>query len=344
MKNTLILLCFLVISSCAARKEAPTLSKVSYNDLPGWSFDNHEEAFTTFSKSCDKIRSQPSSINKAGISPDWQYICSRIPDTKNARIFFESNFIPYAASFKNDTKPLFTGYFEIELKGSRTKQAPYLYPIYKTPKDLNYSRAEINAGALQGRNLEIVWVDDIVRLFFLHVQGSGRIKLSDGNTIRVGFSAKNNHDYVSIGKYMAEHGYIDKKTASKDSIEKWFSSHPDKIKEVLEKNPSYIFFREITGDGPIGAQGIPLTPGRSIAVDKNFIPYGAPVWVDTVLNGDGGKPNYLQKLFIPQDTGSAIKGPLRIDIFFGYGPKAEKLAGYQNSRGRYFILLPNSIK
>jgi membrane-bound lytic murein transglycosylase A len=353
LKKIIFILSLLITIPNANAFGSSKLLEISYKDLPGWSSDNQQGALISFNKSCVKIQKRPANsflikTRVGGTYAKWQKICSKISKNVNARDFFENNFTPYAVPAVGENNALFTGYFEIELKGSRTKQAPYLYPVYKTPSDFNsksknYSREKINSGILNGKNLEIAWVSDPVRLFFLHVQGSGRIKLIDGSSIKVGFASKNNHKYFSIGKYMVEQGYIDKKTASKDSIEEWLHNHPSQIMTILEKNPSYIFFSENWGDGPIGGQGVPLTPIGSIAVDKDLIPYGAPVWINAQLNG-GAKASDItsfQKLLIAQDTGSAIKGPLHIDIFFGHGEEAEKLAGYQNNRGQYFILLPN---
>lgn len=354
-KIILFILCLLIISACAGQStvdEKFTLKKASYNDLTGWEDDNHNEALESFKKSCGRLKINPQGLKHMpgatnSTARDWLKICSKISSKTDAKTFFETNFTPYLASKGSNKKALFTGYFETELNGSREKKAPYLYPIYKLPPDLKtgekyFTRAEINNGALEGKRLEIAWVDDPIRLFFLHVQGSGRIKMDDGSVVHVNFAGKNNQEYVSIGKYLVGQNEIEEKNSSKAIIEEWLHKHPAEINNVLEKNPSYIFFRETGGEGPIGGQGVTLTPMRSVAIDSSIMNYGTPVWVDTVLSGQGlqNGASLLQKLMIAQDTGSAIKGPLRLDIFFGFGEDAERMAGYQNSPGRYFLLLP----
>lgn len=347
-----IILTIFIVTSCVSHKveEKLVLTKSSYKDLPGWEEDNHQEALASFKKSCMKIKTNPQNFKpmpgvSGGTSRDWLRVCSKINNLNDAKAFFEDNFAPYLASKGRNKKALFTGYFETELNGSKEKKVPYIYPVYKLPPDFKtgekyYTRAEINKGILNGKNLEIAWVDDAVRLFFMHVQGSGRIKLDDGRVMRVGFAGKNNQEYVSIGKYIAEKSGINPKDMSKTKIEEWLQANPAEVKGVLEKNPSYIFFREIGVDGPIGGQGVALTPMRSVAIDNSIINYSTPVWVDSMLMGNQDGASSFQKLLISQDTGSAIKGPLRLDIFFGYGEEAEKLAGYQNNPGRYFLLLP----
>lgn len=351
-KSLTLVVCAFLLSSCVSHQVEGklVLTKSTYKDLQGWDEDNHPEGLTSFKNSCAKIKTNPQIFKPmpgvaGGTSRDWLRVCSKINSAKDAKTFFENNFTPYLASKGENKNALFTGYFEIELNGSKEKKVPYIYPVYKLPPDFKagekyYTRSEINQGILNGKNLEIAWVDDPVRLFFMHVQGSGIIKLDDGRVMRVGFAGKNNQEYVSIGKYIAEVTSVNPKEISKNKIEDWLKANPAKINHVLEKNPSYIFFREIGTDGPIGGQGVALTPMRSAAIDASIINYSTPIWVDSTLMGNQEAGPVFRKLLIAQDTGSAIKGPLRLDIFFGYGEEAEKMAGYQNNPGRYFLLLP----
>lgn len=348
----IILLCFL--ASCAAREDKLTLQKSNFDKISGWHEDNHAEALASFLKSCEKFESLPeeNKAHKSGIAGtygDWKDVCQKAPanEPSQAREFFETNFTPYLAQNRRNPEGTFTGYYEIELKGSRKKGGIYQYPLYAKPKDLKdkqkySSREEIENGALKGKTEEIAWVSDPVRLFFLHIQGSGRITMEDGSVMHVGYAGQNNHKYLAIGRYLIDEGYVEKEKMSAQAIKSWLYENPDKMNSVMNKNPSYVFFREIKGEGPIGAQGVPLTPMRSLAIDKRFLPYGAPVWVDVALTGRQDS-NEFKRLLVAQDTGGAIKGPVRGDLFFGYGKEAEELAGYQNSKGRYFVLLPRNL-
>ena len=205
------------------------------------------------------------------------------------------------------------------------------------------SHSSINNGSLKGKNLEILWVDNHARLYFMHIQGSGRIKLNDGKLIRLGYAGQNGFEYKSIGPYFKEYNATGINSAL-DMIE-WLHQNPRDGKKIIERNQSYVFFRKINGDGPIGAQGIPLISERSIALDKAIYPYGTPVWIDTSLPKTR---NYTdrkyRRLFITQDTGGAIKGAIRGDIFFGHGKRGEELACYMNNKGRQYALFPKSVK
>jgi membrane-bound lytic murein transglycosylase A len=346
-------LCFL--TSCSLFGDKLTLKESSFHEMAGWHLDNHDEALRSFLQSCTKFTVLPENkpAHQSGVGGtygDWKRVCNKALSGKyvNAKHFFESNFTPYQAKNWWNKNGVFTGYYEIELKGSRTRYGPYQYPLYSKPSNLQdgkkyYSRKQIEKGALDGKGYEIAWVDDPVRAFFLHVQGSGRIRMDDGSIMRVGYNGKNNHKYVSIGRYLIDEGHIDEDEMSAQAIKKWLYENPHKIAKVLNKNPSYVFFRELTNDGgPIGGQGVPLTPMRSLAIDKRYVPYGAPVWVDVELNGEDMKKEF-KSLLIAQDTGGAIRGPVRGDLFFGHGEKAEHLAGYQNNVGSYFILLPRNL-
>ena len=283
-----------------------------------------------------------------------------------ARRFFEAWFRPYMAASGDNTDGLFTGYYEAQLRGAMRPGGAYRVPIYGPPPELVsadlgrfdrqwagkritgrvangrlvpfHTRGEIDKGALKGRGLELLWVDDPVDAFFLHVQGSGRVLLDDGRVVRLGYAGRNGHAYVSIGRELIARGSLGKDAVSMQSIRAWLRTHPAEAPALMARNPSFIFFRVLEGDGPIGAQGAALTPGRSIAVDTRFVPLGAPLWLDTTDPLDPDRP--LRRLMIAQDEGSAIKGPVRGDIFFGYGAAAAARAGRMNRRGRYYLLLP----
>ena len=254
------------------------------------------------------------------------------------------------------------------LRGARSQGGPYQTPLYKRPKDLvlvglgefkkNWrgkrlagrlengrlvpyaSRTEIEEGKLSGKNLELVWVDDPVDAFFLHIQGSGRVTFSDGTSMRVGYDGHNGHNYTSIGRILIEQGEISKEKMSMQAIRKWLAANPDKGQKLMRQNGSFIFFREIGDEGPIGAQGVALTPGRSLAVDKRFLPYGLPVYLYTFTDPlDQKSP--ISRLMVAQDTGGAIKGVIRGDVFWGFGELAAERAGKMKERGSYFALLPS---
>jgi membrane-bound lytic murein transglycosylase A len=268
-------------------------------------------------------------------------------DPKSVRTFFEKNFTPYKCSDKekNDIG-LYTGYYESELRGSLKPSEKYHYPLYKRPADLAkknnqyYDRAAIDNGALKGKGLELLWVDCPVDAFFLHIQGSGRVLLDDGRHIRVGYDGANGHSYNAIGKILIERGEIAKQEMSMQAIRDWISKNPQKGKELMAQNPSYVFCRVLEKEGAIGAQGVPVSTGRSLAVDKQYIPYGVPVWLDVA---DAENKVSMQRLVIAQDTGGAIKGPLRGDVFWGFGGRAAQVAGVMKEKGRSYLLLPKRV-
>jgi membrane-bound lytic murein transglycosylase A len=252
-----------------------------------------------------------------------------------------------------------------ELKGSRQKNAAYHVPIYRVPDDLVTAdlglfkpdlkgvqivgkvekgklkpydnRAEIDAGALADRGFEILYVDDPIDAFFLHIQGSGRVVMEDGTKVSIGYAGTNGQPYVAIGRGLVDSGALGKDDVSMQSIRKWLADHPGEAEKTMEANPSYVFFRELPGDAALGAQGVALTPERSLAVDHRFLPYGLPLWLDAEAPDSSER---LRRLMIAQDTGGAIKGPVRGDFFWGFGHGAGEMAGRMKSKGRYFLLLP----
>jgi membrane-bound lytic murein transglycosylase A len=360
------------------------LLPISYDELDGWQQDDPAAALGAFRRSCARLASQPDSrtmardpamAQVAGTLAAWRGACGAAagaaPD--QARAFFEDWFQPYRVTDRDQPDGLFTGYYEPLLYGSRRYGGAYTVPLYRAPDDLvlidlglfkpdlagreiagridgkrfvpYYGRAEIDDGALQGRGLELVWVDDPVATFFLQIQGSGQIELDDGARIRVGYDGQNGHQYHAIGRDLVAQGALTLEEVSLQSIRDWLVAHPAQAREIMARNASYVFFRERPeldpADGPIGAQGVPLTAGRSLAVDRRYIPLGAPIWLETTApwpEGDGP----LRRLLIAQDSGGAVKGPVRGDVFWGTGPRAEAIAGHMKSQGRYVVLLPKA--
>lgn len=352
-----------------------TLAPVGFADLPGWNADRPAEALPALRQSCAKLEALPAekSLDLPGLTirhGDWREPCRVLrglgADETAARAFFERWFQPYRAANNGNAKGLFTGYFEPELRGSKTRTAQHKTPLYKRPSDLVLvelgdfaddlngkriagrvtggrlkpyeDRAALDAGALAGKNLELAWIDDPVDVFFLHIQGSGRVVMPDGKIMRVGYDGHNGYAYRPIGKDLADQGAIPKDEVSLQTIRAWLKSHPGEAAAMMNRNRSFIFFRELGADGPQGAQGVTLTPGRSLAVDRRFVPLGLPVWLDTTDPLDSRQP--LRRLMIAQDTGGAIKGPVRGDVFWGHGAEALERAGRMKQDGGYYLLVP----
>ncbi len=304
----------------------------------------------------------------------WQPACLAaravpVGDEAAARAFLMRYLQAYRVSAGGDDSVLFTGYFEPEVAGSLQETAHADTPLYGRPPDLvqvdlgdfahdlagriiagrvvdgrlvpYFTRAEITAGALAGRHLEIAWLADPVSAFVLQIQGSGRIRLPDGEILRVGFAGENGQPYVPIGRVLAARGDIPQNAITLQAIVAWLEAHPGQAQAVMDENPAYDFFRILPGlppdEGPPGALGVPLSPGRALAVDRRYVPLGAPVWVATT-DPDTGKP--LRRLMVAEDIGGAITTPLRADIFFGWGDQAEAAAGRMNATGAEYVLLP----
>ncbi|WP_095587820.1 murein transglycosylase A [Actibacterium ureilyticum] len=317
--------------STVAPVKAAQVEILEFVDLSGWAEDDHAAALQVFTETCMDLR-----------SPYWAPICALAAEQKNARTFFELFFKPVLIG---GTEPaLFTGYFEPELRGARRRGGPFRFPLYRKPPELQngtrwFSRAEIETQQiLAGRGLEIAWVDDPVEAFFLQIQGSGRVRLNDGTALRVGYSAANGHDYRSIGQELVRRGVYQPHQVSAQVIKNWVRRNPVEGQELLHHNPSFVFFRELRNlpaeKGPLGAMNRSVTAMRSIAVDPLYTPLGAPVWIEK-----GGR-DPLRRLMIAQDTGSAIKGAQRADIFYGTGDKAGREAGRIRDAGRMVVLLP----
>ena len=312
------------------------VNMIDFSDLQGWDSDDHQAALRVFQASCPVI-------SKARLDEDWSTLCALADTATDARSFFERFFRPVVVG--NPSEALFTGYYEPELLASSTRTGQYNVPLYAVPPEVRSgplpwaTRAEIETGnLLEGRGLEIAWLKDPVEAFFLQVQGSGRLKLTDGSVLRVGFGGKNGHEYRSVGKELVRRGVYEPHQVSAQMIKNWVRRNPEEGRLLLHHNPSFVFFREVKNvalqDGPLGAIQVPLTEGRSLAVDPAHVPLGAPVWLEKA----GANP--FNRLMVAQDTGSAIKGQQRADVFFGSGDAAGRQAGRTKDGGRMVVLLP----
>lgn len=345
-------------SACGVQPDHFGAHEVSYDSLSGWAADDHAEALAVFKQSCPILardaRAQSSGSGLQITEPVWQSLCNEartVPagDAEQARQFFERRFVPWRVTNNGQENGLFTGYYEPTLYGSKHKHGDFIYPLYAAPAGLKhkkpyYTHAQINRGALGKKHLEIVYVDDPVMRFFLQIQGSGIIRFPDGSERLIGYSDQNGHGYVSLGKVMGDEGYIPKDQINFFTLRQYLYDHPHEAFGLMERNPSYVFFKWLNERGPVGATGAVLTPRRSLAVDSKYIPYGLPLFLETDLPGTPGAPaTSFHRIMIAQDTGGAIRGPIRGDIFFGPGEDAEYFAGYMKGRGSYSILLPREV-
>jgi len=368
----------LLFASCAEKPipqpERLSLQPVSFSDLRGWIEDHQTEAVPALIRSCAALMNKPddTAMGLGGKAKDWRSVCEKLErakpvSDKETRAFFEQEFQPYAARQNGSKEGLFTGYYEAEINGDWQQGGKYQTALWARPDDLITvdlgdfksglkgqkiagkiegrklrpydSRASIMAGSLLHHAQPLLWTDDAIAAFFLEIQGSGRVRLTDGSTVRVGYEAQNGHTYIAIGRVLADEGQIEK-PVTMAKIREWLRNNPGRAQEMMNRNPSVVFFRLIDGEGPVGAQGVVLTPRRSMAVDPSFVPLGVPLWLDVQENG--GTPS-LQRLVVAQDTGGAIKGGVRGDFFWGAGAEAEELAGAMQSRGTYYVLLPKSV-
>ena len=313
----------------AASEEDVTRTVLDFSELRSWAEDDHAGALEAFLVTCTDLK-----------DPDWSALCALAQQEPDPRGFFELFFRPVLIE---DGKPaLFTGYFEPQLDGALRPSARYRYPVYKEPRAAKlsnpwYTREQIETGDFM-RGHEIAWVDDPVELFFLQIQGSGRIRLPDGNVIRLGYGGSNGHEYRSVGAELVRQGIYSPHQVSAQVIKNWVRRNPDDGQKLLWHNPSYVFFREIGSVaphlGPLGAMNRSITSERTVAVDPAFVPLGAPVWIEK----EGATP--MRRLMVAQDTGSAIKGAQRADIFIGTGDQAGRRAGRLRDPGRMVVLLP----
>jgi len=370
LKLLFLLIFAIFLSSCAPSPPEPGIGEaIGWDELPGWKSDRHAEAWPALLLQCGVLAKK---------NPSWEKLCLDAValgdvDDDTARRFFESRFIPHRInpSNKEDGSPgtgLVTGYYEPLLNGSSSRSERYRYPLYAIPDDLlridladlypELSKMRLR-GRVEGKKVvaypdraaidgedsplwgkELLWIDDPVAVFFLHVQGSGRIQMDDGSMLAVGYADQNGQPYTSIGKILIERGEIPREDISLFTIRQWLKDYPQQAQALLEENRSYIFFqlRENTDENPRGSLNIPLTPSRSIAVDPGNIPLGSPVWLHTSYPGE--PDGSLQRLAFAQDTGGAIKGYARADMFWGNGDQAEKLAGEMKQEAELYVLLP----
>ncbi|MDP6014034.1 MAG: murein transglycosylase A [Alphaproteobacteria bacterium] len=365
-----------LLAACTLKDKLPLaepslqLTRVSFAALPGWGSDDQGQALGALARSCDRLASLPDerTMGIAGQVADWRPMCTALAaGPADGRVFFEHWFRPYAAADGKKRKGLYTGYYEASLNGSLTRSERYATPLHRRPGELVMvnlgdfrkelvgeriagqvvdgrlkpyaDRAAIAAGALNARDLEIVWVDDPVDAFFLHIQGSGRIALDDGRMLRVGYAAQNGHPYTAVGRLLIARGEVTREAMSMQTIRAWLDANPTGAQALMNENASYVFFDVLDGDGPVGAQGAMLTAGRSLAVDRRFVPLSTPVWLDTTT--PDGAP--LQSLMIAQDTGGAIRGPVRGDVYWGHGDAAADIAGRMKSAGHAYLLLPRGL-
>ena len=335
-----------------------SLERVGFDQFSGWRDDDVSAAVPAFLKSCARFlaRADAAPLDAKAMAADfgrvgeWQALCQAaeaLPegDSVAAQRFFETSFVPLAVSDYGKTEGLFTGYFEIELNGSRRRYGPFQTPIYRRPPHLGSksqpTRAEIEEGALAGRGLELLWVDDPIDAFFLQIQGSGRVRLAGGRSIGIGYDGQNGRPYVPVGRLLIERGLIPREQLTMTAIRAWMRELPAASAALRRENPSYVFFREIRGDGPLGSEGAVLTPQRSLAVDRSFIALGVPIWLEAEERF--AQAEALRRLVVAQDTGGAIKGPVRGDLFWGTGGVAGSRAGMMNAIGRYYLLLPRAV-
>ncbi len=345
---------------------------VGYSSLPGWKRDDHAAAFKTFLLSCAKMSSGGDRLAQACRMARKQ---PRNISNKRAKAFFESYFTPHQV---HSSRGLLTGYYEPEMHGSRVRTSKFNVPLYRRPRDLlalnsnrkrraarraglprkltyamrtrkglapYLTREQIESGGLDGHGLEMLWLADPVDVFFLHIQGSGRIILPDGSRMRVGFDGKNGYGYSSVGRLLARKGLLAKGGVTLDSVKGWLRKNPRMGRKAMWHNKSFIFFRELPdksdGSGPIGAQGIALVAGRSLAVDRRHYRLGLPIYLSVPHFRKDGRKN-LRRLMVAQDTGTAIKGARRGDIFWGSGHEAGNIAGRTYHKGQFYVLLPRN--
>ncbi len=356
----------IILAGCAAQVDhkKANFHTTSFDKLPGWETADLTNSFTAFQKSCEALLKKQDTLN-------IHYACraARTFTPDRSRAFFEAFFEPYHVN--HGQEGLFTGYFEPVYDGAVEFSSEYRYPVYGVPLDLvtidlgsfgveaeesklvgrvneaatvvpYFTRADINRGAIEENAPVLAWLKDPVDRFFLHIQGSGKVALEDGTTRQIGYAGVNGHRYESIGKVLLERNELRKEDITMTTIRQWLYENPGKALTLQELNPRYVFFRELQTQSPVGSLGVPLTEKVSLAVDPAFIPLGVPVWLD--IENIDTETSLLQTLAVAQDTGAAIKGPVRGDLYWGSGFAAGEKAGSMKSRGRYYVLLPKAIK
>jgi len=355
---------------------------LAWSDIAGWNEDDHLAAYKAFRVSCKPIAAQTGlSADSKALGTSLRDPCRvakglELNDGAKAKAFFEEQFLPLRISRLGEGEGFVTGYYEPVIDGSRTQNEVYNVPVYRRPSNLfvrgsnqssvglpnkgqvfrkigrrklvpYYDRAEIEDGAIDGRGLEICWLRDQTDLLFSQIQGSARVSLEDGSTVRINYDAHNGYPYTPVGRILIDRGIIPKDQMSMQKIREWMEQNPDGANELRRRNKSYIFFREVQlsdKDEAVGAQGVPLTPGRSIAVDKSLHVYGTPFFIEGELPIESERSKTpFGRLMIAQDTGSAIVGPARADLYFGAGVDAGKVSGRLRHNMRFVILVPNSL-
>ncbi|WP_321778022.1 murein transglycosylase A [Sulfurimonas sp.] len=351
MKNTLMLFVIIILFLGCAKEEKSIFSSSSFEELPRWQDENHKKALNSFINSCKSKKTQKL----------YSHLCQKATLSQNPKTFFETEFDVFKIqSLDANKKGLLTGYYEPTIRGSFIKKEPYIYPLYNEPNDLisvdlTSIYADLKNYRLRGRvvgnklvpyytreqieNQEIdakviCYTDSKIDLFFLEVQGSGMVSFENEESIFVGFANQNGHKYSSIGKYLVEKGEIEQQLISLQSIKKWFKKNPSRIDEVLNYNKSVVFFKEKKHSAS-GSLGLVLTPERSVAVDKNIIKLGSILFLDAMIDG-----KKVDKIVMAEDTGGAIKGEVRVDMFFGSSKRASRVAGELKSDLKLWILLP----
>lgn len=342
------------------------LKLAKWDEIDGFNQDNLTQSWSAWLQGCTAL------INK----PAWKAACTAVnafksPTSTQINAYYKKYFTPYMATNADGTDTgLITGYYEPLLNGSRKKSAQTPYPLYSQPSDLvsveladiypdlkfkrvrgklvgnkllpYYTRAEIEADPSPLQGSELVWIDDIIDVFFLQIQGSGLVQLDNGERVHVGYADQNGYTYNSIGRLLVERGELTLDQASMQGIKNWARNNLDKLRELLNSNPSYVFFRELPANfpGPLGALGVPIIAKNAVAVDPKYVPLGAPLFISTT------QPNSaipLKRLMMAQDTGGAIKGGVRADFFWGSGNEAGKQAGAMKQKGKIWVLLPKEF-
>lgn len=364
------------------RPQPLTLKQVSFTKLPGWTPANLKKSLATFQVSCRSFLRQPPEKSVGShrielLAKDWYPACKAAlaisPLTnENAKAFFQKWFRPVEFYNNRPISGLFTGYYMPLLHGSLNKTTKYHVPIYGIPSDLltidlgqfdprlkhrkivgrvkghkiipYYTRKEITQGAIEGKAPVLVWIDNPIDRLFLEIQGSGIVELADGKRLYLGYAAQNGASYTAIAKVLIDKGIMTKDNASMQAIKRYLTEHPKEIHPILNQNKSFVFFELLGKQAALGTQGVPLTPGYSLAIDLKWIPIGTPLWLNTTRpdkHRDDGKP--FQRLMIAQDTGGAIRGLVRGDVFWGAGKKATYIAGHMRNNGHYWLLLPHQV-
>lgn len=348
---------------------------ITFSEISGWAGDDHRAAYDAFRRSAPAVVTKASGSGpQSTLSPELVAVCRSVLDREigspeEARAFFETYFTPHRVRHAGP-EGLLTGYYEPVLDGSRQPGGRYQVPIYRRPPELvnlveeaqrgavgnaltharktatgvepYFTREEIEEGALEGRGLEFLWLTDPVETFMMHVQGSGRIRLPDGSLIRITYDGKNGHPYTSVGRYLIDSGQFPADQMSLDAMKDWLKANGVRGRDAIRVNKSYIFFRELSGkeaESAMGVMDIPLTEGRSLAVDTGYHDIGMPVWVSAPSLTHATGPSGFHRLMIAQDVGSAIKGPERGDLYFGSGEEAGKLAGNTKHPGNFVVFL-----